>query len=181
MDRFIRIREEHSGLNCRVRLLDPEAPRAAAVLWMLAGASGMYPAQHAMWTGPEISCPVPVSRFADATIVEGLHLENGTSFPAAGDVATVYVHGRTWRGMPDAGVFDIGIFYAEGARLLMPMGWIMASIAGRVVSEDMPQLQEACSAIRKRGLCELSLRRDSGCCDGSPPVELGALRGRNGV
>lgn len=160
--RYIWIREERSGLDCRAQLLDDRAPRAAAALWALASAGGRHLAQHAMWTGPEISCPVPAARFADARIIEGMPLENGTSFPAAGEIATVFAPRLQWKGMPDTDVFDIGLFYGDGARLLMPMGWVMASVAACVVPEHFAQFQSCCQAIRRSGVCEIELSRDPG-------------------
>ncbi|HEX7116700.1 MAG TPA: DUF3830 family protein [Steroidobacter sp.] len=160
MTRYIRIREERSGLDCRAELLDAEAPRAAAALWAIAGQGGRHFAQHAMWTGPEISCPVSGAQLPDRTIFEGMPLENGTMFPAAGDIATVWAPRGLWKGMPDTDVFDIGLFYAEGARLLLPMGWIMASVAARIVPEDFAKFQAGCQAIRRGGACELEFSRE---------------------
>ena len=160
MTRYIRIREERSGLDCRALLLDDKAPRATAALWALAGAGGRHFAQHAMWTGPEISCPVPSAGFPDARLFDGMPLENGTSFPAAGDIATVLAPGGQWKGMPNTDVFDIGLFYGDGARLLMPMGWIMASVAARIAPEDLANYQAGCQAIRRSGVCELEFSRE---------------------
>lgn len=160
MTRYIRIREERSGLDCRVLLLDDKAPRATAALWALAGEGGRHFAQHAMWTGPEISCPVPGAKFPDAGLLQGLPLENATSFPAAGEIATVLAAGGQWKGMPATDIFDVGLFYGDGARLLMPMGWIMASVAARVVPEDLAKYQAGCQAIRRGGVCELEFSRE---------------------
>jgi len=158
--RYIRIREQRSGLDVRAELLDDKAPRAAAALWALAGASGRHFAQHAMWTGPEISCPVPGEKFPDPRVLEGMPLENGTSFPAAGEIATVLAARGQWKGMPDTDVFDVGLFYGDGARLLMPMGWIMGSVAARIVPEDFARYQAGCQAIRRGGVCELEFIRE---------------------
>jgi hypothetical protein len=158
--RFIRVLEPRSGLDCRIELLDHLAPRSAAALWAIAGTGGAHFAQHAMWTGPEISCPVLEDRFPAGDAFDAIPLENATSFPAAGDIATVYAAKGTWAGMPPAALFDIGLFYGEGARLLMPMGWIMASVSGRVVADDMAAYRAACAAIRRNGMCDLEFRQD---------------------
>jgi len=160
VSRYIRIREQRSGLDCRAMLLDAQAPRAAAALWAIAGKGGRYFAQHAMWTGPEISCPVPAAQLPDLSLFQGMPLENGTTFPAAGEIATVWAPRGLWKGMPDTDVFDIGLFYGDGARLLMPMGWIMASVAARIVPEDLAKLQAGCQAIRRNGACELEFSQE---------------------
>ena len=159
MSRYIFIKEPRAGLNCRVELLDELAPRGATALWSLAGAGGTHFAQHAMWTGPEISCPVFGDRFPDAAIFDSIPLENATSFPAAGEIVTVHARKGTWAGMPPADLFDVGLFYGPGGRLLMPMGWIMGSVSGRVVAEDMEAFRAACGAIRRNGACELEFAR----------------------
>jgi hypothetical protein len=53
------------------------------------------------------------------------------------------------------------LFYARGARLLMPMGWIQASVCARVVSEDLAAVRSACQSIRQRGACRLSFEQDA--------------------
>lgn len=161
MTRVIRIKESGSGLDCRVELLDAAAPRGAAALWSLAGAEGTHFAQHAMWTGPEISCPILADRFPEADVFDGIPLENATSFPAAGEIVTVYAPKGSWKGQPPADFFDVGLFYGDGARLLMPMGWIMGSVAGRVVAEDMDAFRTGCAAIRRSGVCQLEFVRDN--------------------
>lgn len=161
MTRFIRITESRSGLDCRVELLDEQAPRGAAALWSLAGATTAHFAQHAMWTGPEISCPILGGAFPEADVFDGIPLENATSFPAAGEIVTVYAPKGSWKGQPAADFFDVGLFYGDGARLLMPMGWIMGSVSGRVVADDMEAFQKACAAIRRNGVCELEFLRVS--------------------
>jgi len=160
MSRHIRIRESQSGLNARVRLLDGMAPRSAEALWRLAGTGDTYEAIHAIWTGPEISCPIPASRLPTQIDVSDLPLQNATTFPEQGDVAMVYVPVNTWRGQPPFDFLDIGLFYGGGARLLMPMGWIQVSVCGRVVDEDLAAVSGACQSIRRRGVCQLSFLQD---------------------
>ncbi len=163
MGRVIRVTESGSGLNCRIELLDGQAPLNAEALWQLAGGGADHFAQHAMWTGPEISCPITSDAFPTGTgAFAAIPLENATSFPAAGDIATVFAPKGTWVGQPPADFFDIGLFYGDGARLLMPMGWIMASVSGRVVAEDMDAYVAACRAIRRSGACKLQFAQVSG-------------------
>jgi hypothetical protein len=109
-----------------------------------------------MWTGPEISCPVPVSAFPADANLDLQPLENATSFPAAGDIAVVYAPANQWKGQPPFAFFDIGLFYDAGARLLMPMGWVMASVCAEVVGEDFEAYRAGCMAIRRAGACRLT-------------------------
>jgi hypothetical protein len=156
MTRHIRVIEPASGLDCRFRLLDPLAPRTAAALWALAGQGGEHEAIHAMWTGPEISCPVPASAFPPGSGLEALGSENATSYPAPGDLGVVYARANAWKGMPPVEIFDIGLFYGPGARLLLPMGWVMASVCAEVVPEDFEAYRAGCVAIRRAGVCRLA-------------------------
>jgi hypothetical protein len=156
MTRHIRVTEPVSGLDCRFLLLDHRAPRTAAALWALAGLGGDHEAMHAMWTGPEISCPVPVSAFPPDADLDDLPAENATSYPAAGDVGVVHAPANAWKGMPPFAIFDIGLFYGPGARLLMPMGWVMASVCAEVVPDDAEAYRAACVAIRRAGVCRLA-------------------------
>jgi hypothetical protein len=161
MNRHIRIRELQSGLNARVQLLDDLAPRSSEMLWQIAGAATEHEAIHAMWTGPEISCPIPESKLPVHMDLMNLPLENATSYPEEGDIAVVYAPPNAWKGQPPFGFFDVGVFYGRGARLLMPMGWIQASVCGRIVSEDLEAARAGCQSIRRRGACRLSLLQDA--------------------
>jgi hypothetical protein len=160
MTRHLRIRESASGLSVRVLLLDDRAPRSAEALWQIAGAGGVHEAIHAMWTGPEISCPIPAAKLPAQAHLDGLPRENATSYPEEGDIAVVYAPANTWRGQPPFAFFDVGLFYGRGARLLMPMGWIKASVCARVPGDQLSAFQSACQSIRQRGACQLSFHQD---------------------
>ncbi len=161
MPRGILLRESRSGLDVRIELLDGLAPKNAELLWQVAGVDRTHEAIHAMWTGPEISCPVFGNALPDPGAPLDIPLENGTSYPAAGEIATVFARRGTWKGMPPSDFFDIGLFYGDGARLLMPMGWIMGSVCARIVPDDLAAFQQGCRAIRRQGACELVFRRDA--------------------
>ena len=104
---------------------------------------------HVRWSGE--ACWIPLGA-QDL----GVGYENATSYPEEGDIAVVYAPANTWKGQPPFGFFDVGVFYGRGARLLMPMGWIQASVCGRVSSEDLSAVRTACQSIRRRGACRLS-------------------------
>ena len=153
--RIITISEIASGLHARFALLDAQAPAHAEMLWRLARRGTSHDAIHAMWTGPEISCPIMASSFPpDAP--SSFPAQNATSFPESGEIATVLGPSGRWKDAPAEDFFDIGIFYDRGARLLMPMGWIMASVAACVLPEDFDHLQRSCRLIRHAGACRLT-------------------------
>jgi hypothetical protein len=160
MTRHIRIRETDSSLDARVQLLDDAAPRCADALWKIAGAGGLHDAIHAMWTGPEISCPILAANLPGNINLNDLPLENATTFPEEGEIAVVYAPANAWKGQPPSAFLDVGVFYGHGGRLLMPMGWIQASVCGRVVAEDLAALRVACQSIRRNGACRLSFLQD---------------------
>ena len=160
LTRHIRIQEPDSGLNARVLLLDDKAPRSSEALWQIAGAGGAHEAIHAMWTGPEISCPIPAANLPAQIGLSDLSLENATSYPEEGDIVVVYAPANTWKGQPPFAFLDVGVFYGRGARLLMPMGWVQGSVCGVILSEELPAARTACQSVRRRGACRLSFQRD---------------------
>jgi hypothetical protein len=161
MTRRIRIREPDSALDARVALLDDVAPRSAETLWRIAAAGGAHEAIHAMWTGPEISCPIPEANLPASVDLHDLPLENATIYPQEGAIAVVYVPANTYKGQAPFGFFDVGVFYGRGARLLLPMGWVQASVCGRILSEDLAAAITACQSIRRRGACILSFSQEA--------------------
>lgn len=156
MARQVMFREPASGLAARATLLDEQAPDNAAFLWAVAAAANAMPAIHAMWTGPEISCPVPTNLVPPEYEGRPLPPENTTINPLPGDVVLSYLPARVWGGGPDP-VYDIGLFYGAGARLLFPVGWLPGSVCARVAHEDLAALAAACGAIRRRGACTVTV------------------------
>ena len=152
----IRIREERSGLSVVAALIEDRAPANAAFLRDFCAVAREIPAIHAMWTGPEISAPIPDALLTDAQRTAGLPLENATVMPQPGEVVLTYLAPRVWGGGP-APVFDIGLFYGPGARLFFPIGWQPGSVAARVA--DISALAAACGRIRQGGACTLVFER----------------------
>lgn len=157
-NRAIAITEPKSGLSVAAPLLADKAPANAAFLWDYLGGPRVVPGIHAMWTGPEISCPIPAAHLEGAAYATALPPENATLNPQPGDIVLSYVPPRMWGGNP-AAVFDIGIFYGPGARLLFPIGWLAGSVVAQVRPEDREALAAACAAIRRTGACEVTFRR----------------------
>ncbi|WP_269714744.1 DUF3830 family protein [Caulobacter sp. NIBR2454] len=159
MTRAVRISEARSGLSARFELLDQLAPQSCAALWALAQDATPREALHAMWTGPELSCPLAAGDLPAAIDVTALTLENAVRHPNAGElVLTVFDPGPIGPARPfvDGGL-DLGIFYGDGGRLLFPVGWIEGSLCARVSPEDLDGLASAARLIRRQGVCELQL------------------------
>ncbi len=156
--RAIRITEERSHLSVSAVLEEDRAPANAAFLWDLLATPRQIPALHAMWTGPEISAPVPDAMLTAAQRDSGLPLEQATVMPQPGDVVLTFLPPRMWVGGP-APVFDIGLFYGAGARLFFPIGWQPGSIAARVPAAALADFAAACARIRAAGACTLHIDR----------------------
>jgi hypothetical protein len=157
--RYVLLSESASGLAAKAELLDDLAPRSAALLWELAGTGSGFDGLHAMWTGPEISLPIDGAAALPGHDLRGFPAENATSYPQAGDIALVCAPRGTWRDGPPFDLVDVGLFYAAGGRLLMPMGWIMGNVAARIVPDHLDAAAAACRAIRRSGACTVTITR----------------------
>lgn len=155
--RQIRFREEVSGLAARCRLLEDAAPLSAAFLGQLAAGRHSFSAIHAIWTGPELSCPLPASVLPDTLSAEPIPEENATSFPEPGEIVLASIPAGSVKGLPPGNFFDLGLFYGVGGRLLMQFGWIKANVCARVLDEDLEHLQECMRTIRRNGECRLGI------------------------
>lgn len=156
--RAIKISEPRSNLSVFAPLLDAKAPDNVAFLWDYLSEARIVAGIHAMWTGPEISCPIPAAHLKGAPYAAALPAENATLTPQPGDVVLSYVPPRMWGGNPDA-IFDIGLFYGQGARLLFPIGWLAGSVVAQVRSEEREQFAAACGIIRRSGACDVTFER----------------------
>jgi hypothetical protein len=155
--RHIRFREPVSGLSARCVLLDEQAPVSCEFLWELASRRSSFDAIHAIWTGPEISVPLASGVLADDIPRTAIPDENATSFPAAGDIVLAYLPARSTRGLPPGDFYDIGLFYGDGGRLLMPFGWIKANVCARIVDEELEKARADFGAIRRNGACRITI------------------------
>lgn len=149
-----------SGLSATAELLGDKAPVNAAFLWELLASPCAVPSLHAIWTGPEISCPVPDAALTAGQRETTLPLENATIHPQPGDVVLVRLPSHMWGGMPTP-LVDIGLFYGPGARLLLPVGWLAGSVVARVAPSDLPDFAAACGRIRRTGACTITFSRAS--------------------
>lgn len=155
--RIIKLVEPQSGLSARCRLLDDAAPQSAAFLWDLAERKAGFEAIHAIWTGPEISVPMPASTLPAGMAQPAIPAENATSYPDCGDIVLAYLAAGSTKGLPPGDFYDIGLFYGSGGRLMMPFGWIQANVCARILDEDLAKAQADCRTIRRNGACTLSL------------------------
>ncbi|MDG2520426.1 DUF3830 family protein [Caulobacter segnis] len=155
----LRLSEPRSGLNARFNLLEEQAPGACAALVVLARQGLRRAALHAMWTGPEISCPLPGKDLPLGIDLDRLTVENPVRHPSAGDlVLTPFTPGPVGPTRPFAeGGLDLGVFYGDDGRLFFPGGWIEGSLCAQVLAEDLSGLAEAARRIRQNGACELML------------------------
>jgi hypothetical protein len=146
--------EPASGLAARFRLLEDQAPVGTRFLRRLLQAPRAIAGIHAMWTGPEISCPIPLAMIPEDAR-DRLPAENATIHPQPGDLVLAYLPPRMWGGGPDP-VFDLGFFYGPGARMLFPIGWLPGSVVGRAEEPGaIAALARACGAIRRSGACTI--------------------------
>lgn len=141
-----------AGLSVRADLLEGKAPANCGFLRAYLSQKRAVPGIHAMWTGPEISCPVPSAHLTGADYAQPLPQENATLHPQPGDIVLAYVPARMWGGNPDP-IFDIGLFYGPGARMLFPIGWLAGSVVAQVRPTDRVALAEGCGRIRQSGAC----------------------------
>lgn len=149
------IRSGAAGLDVRAEVLPGKAPENLAFLTAYLASPRVIPGLHAIWTGPEISCPIPPDHLKDAGFAKALPPENATLHPQPGDVVLAYVPARMWGGNPDP-IFDLGLFYGPGARMFFPIGWLAGSVVAQVRPEDRAALAEACGRIRRAGACEIT-------------------------
>jgi hypothetical protein len=151
----LRIHSSASGLDVLAELLPTKAPDNTDFLQRYLETPRVVPGLHAMWTGPEISCPIPASHLTGADWAHALPPENATLHPQPGDVVLAYVPPRMWGGNPDP-IFDIGLFYGPGARMLFPIGWLAGSVVAQVRPQDRAALADACGRIRRSGACDIT-------------------------
>ncbi|MER9460952.1 DUF3830 family protein [Mesorhizobium sp. M0387] len=144
----IGITEPRSKLSVTALLLPKKAPENAAFLLA-------YLAQPRIIPGPEISCPVPSADLHGQAYAQPLPPENATLTPQPGDIVLSYVPPRVWGGNPNA-IFDIGLYYGQGARLLFPIGWLAGSVVAQVLAGERDQFAAACGVIRRNGACDIT-------------------------
>ena len=155
--RQIRFTESNSGLSAKCDLLDDKAPLSADFLWQLALAKSTFDALHTIWTGPELSCPLPASVLPAPLAANVIPPENATSYPERGEIVLASIAAGSVKGLPPGNFFDIGLFYGHGGRLLMPFGWITANVCAKIIDDGLDHAQACMKAIQRSGACKLSI------------------------
>ena len=154
---LVRFTEPNSGLSVRCRLLQDAAPQSCDFLRDLASRSASFEAMHAIWTGPEISMPMPSASLPEGMDQPAIPFENATAYPDSGDIVLAYLAAGSTKGLPPGPFYDIGMFYGAGGRLLMPFGWIQANVCARIVDEDLAKAVADCRTIRRNGACTITV------------------------
>ena len=114
-----------------------------------------------MWTGPEISCAIPIEDLPGDIIPAAWPYENETSHPAAGDLVLT----RIAEGPPSPttpfpnGGLDVGVFYGEGGRLFFPGGWLKGAVVAQVDHAHADALAQSARLIRQNGACQISIEQ----------------------
>jgi hypothetical protein len=83
--------------------------------------------------------------------------ENQTCFPEAGECLWFYQGRNVMKGLPDE-LWEIGIFYAPGARIHGPLGWTPCNMFGKI-TDGLDAFAKACGTTRTEGLKELEIGR----------------------
>ena len=115
--RQICFKETKSNMSIRCDLLDDKAPLSAEFIWQLAQRKSSFNAIHAIWTGPELSCPLPASVLPVDLSENVIPAENETSKPECGDIVLDSIAAGTIEGLPPGNFFDLGVFYGDGGRM----------------------------------------------------------------
>lgn len=149
----LRLTEARSGLDVTIELLEKKrrrTSRSCATCWpnrarcprfMPYGRGRKSRVQSRLPWCPRVGGSAAPSRECDADAATG-----GLG---------VGVCARTDVGRQSSPIFDLGVFYGPGARMLFPIGWLAGSVIGKVLPQDLAALTEGCIAIRQQGACTL--------------------------
>ncbi len=139
-------------------LYDDIAPRTAEAMWQALHEPVTMLAIHAMYAGPEMMVDLPES--ARVFDPDSLPPENQQVIPVPGDLQWYYQRPFQMGGLPHE-MWEIGLFYAGGARTLGPLGWTPVSIWGRII-EGLEEFAKASSETRIHGARMLRIARLEG-------------------
>ncbi|MGV9639524.1 DUF3830 family protein [Nocardia rhamnosiphila] len=154
MARYLTITLTKTGLTCRARLLDDEAPRTCAAVWEALPQEGN--AFHAKYARNELYTLVP-------RIPGAPHRENPTVTPIPGDVclfdfepweignpAYGYEPGSTAH--HEQGATDLALFYGRNNLLINgDLGWVPGNVFA-TIEEGLPELAATCNTLWLHGV-----------------------------
>lgn len=156
MNSMIKITFTDEGVSAIAQLLTKQAPKTCECIWNLLEKPVENMGIHAMWTGREISFPVPYNKFQNN---EGLSIppENQTVIPIPGDLIWNAYLPYQWQGNPNP-VYDFGIFYGRDSRLLLPVGWRPSNRFGTII-ENLEDFAAVCARCQSEGKKNIRLER----------------------
>ena len=143
------------GARATITLYDDGAPVTCQTLWDALVKPVRMTVIHAMFAGPEIMMGLPEQ--AQTFDPLSIPAENQTCFPEAGECLWFYQGKNVMKGLPDE-LWEIGIFYAAGARIHGPLGWTPCNMFGKI-TEGLAEFAEACGTTRTEGLKMLEIGR----------------------
>lgn len=147
--------EYENGTRAIATLLEDLAPETCAALWGALEKSVTMQAMHAMYAGPEVMVGLPEE--AQGFDPEAIPHENQQVVPAPGDLMWYWQRPMQMGGLPFEW-YEIGVFYAGGARVFGPLGWTPVNIWARV-TEGLEEFATESAAIRIDGAKNLTIGR----------------------
>lgn len=143
------------GPTAIATLKEDLAPHTCAALWEALATPATMDVMHAMYAGPEIMMGLPE---ANQTFdPDKIPPENQQVIPAPGDLQWYFQRPGQMGGLPFEW-WEIGIFYAGGARTFGPLGWTPVNIWASI-TEGMDEFAKACERIRYEGVKKLTISR----------------------
>lgn len=131
------------------------APVTCATLWEALAVPASMDAMHAIYAGPEIMVGLPeANRVFDP---EAVPAENQQVIPAPGDLQWYYQRPMQMGGLPFE-LWEIGVFYAKGARTFGPLGWTPVNIFASI-TEGLDEFAKASELTRYEGVKKLTIGR----------------------
>ena len=144
-----------SGVQATITLYVDNAPVTCETLWNALEKPVQMPAIHAMFAGPEIMMGLPEeAQTFDPTSIPA---ENQTCYPEAGELLWFYQGRNAMKGLPDE-LWEIGIFYAPGARINGPLGWTPCNMFGKI-TQGLEEFAAACRTTRIEGIKTVEIGR----------------------
>lgn len=147
--------EFEGGPRAIATLLDEAAPVTCQTLWEVFATPVTMEAMHAIYAGPEIMVGLPEDR--QTFNPEQIPFENQQVIPAPGDLMWYYQKPYQMGGLPFE-YWEVGVFYAGGARTFGPLGWTPVNIWAHV-DEGLAEFAAACSDMRRVGMKNLTIGR----------------------
>ncbi|MDI2099313.1 DUF3830 family protein [Ruicaihuangia caeni] len=147
--------EYENGPRAIADLHDHLAPVTCETLWNALAKPQTMDAMHAIYAGPEVMVGLPEE--AQNFDPEAVPAENQQVIPGTGDLMWYYQRPYQMGGLPFE-FWEIGVFYAPGARTLGPLGWTPVSIFA-TISEGLKEFAEASYQIRLTGIKKLTIGR----------------------